>query len=173
MSPKPPLPDNESERLEDLYAVHILDTPREERFDHLVRIAAYLYQVPIALISLIDVKRQWFKACYGLTISETSRDLSFCAYTIVLDQTMIIPDMHLDPRFVDHALVKGTPFLRFYAGHPLHGPRGHKIGTLCILDFVPRVLNEEEIEIFQDLAHITEREVNSIIEQEGLTVLPP
>lgn len=161
IAPEPP---DEQERLQDLFDLALLDTPPEERFDRLIRIARHSFKVPIAVISLIEIKRQWFKACQGLALSETSRDLSFCAYTILANRTLIVPDASKDPRFANHPYVKGPPSVRFYAGVPLQGSRGYNIGTFCIVDFKPRELGEDEQATLQDLVYLAQQEVKRTIE---------
>lgn len=113
---EPPIPPDEQQRLAVLRSLHILDTPPEERFDRITRTAQRLFNVPIALISLIDAHRQWFKSCQGLPVSETPRGISFCGHAILADTPLIIPDALLDPRFADNPLVTGEPRIRFYAG---------------------------------------------------------
>lgn len=164
----PPLPADETERLEDLYALDLLDTPPEERFERFIRVAKKTFNVPVAFISLVDVKRQWFKACQGLSVSETSRDISFCAYTILQDRPLIISDAWEDARFANNPLVKGPPYIRFYAGHPLRGPRGHRIGSLCIVDFIPRKMNKKDEKMLGDIALMVNQEVCSTTEHHGL-----
>jgi GAF domain-containing protein len=164
MSQRPPIPADEQERLHDLASLHLLDTPPEERFERLLHQARTLYAVPIAFISLVDVRRQWFKACLGISLSETSRDVSFCGYTILSDEPMVIPDALLDERFARNPLVLGTPFIRFYAGHPLHGPGGYRVGSLCLVDFVPRMLSAEDFRLFKNLALVVEQEVKRTVD---------
>src|SRR5689334_6142536 len=127
-------PPNEVQRLAALHSLNILDTPAEERFDRIIRTATRLFDVPIALISLVDTNRQWFKSLLGLSVSETPRSISFCAYTILGADMLVIPDMLDDPRFADHPWVAGTLHIRFYAGCPLSAPDGSRVGTLCIMD---------------------------------------
>ncbi len=154
-----PIPENELERLASLKALQILDTAAEPRFDRLTRIASALFQVPIALVSLIDADRQWFKSRQGLQPQQTSRDISFCGHAILQSRPMIIPDALADPRFVDNPLVTGAPFIRFYAGMPLQAPDGQRIGTLCIIDTQPRTLSDEQIAQLADLASTVEDEI--------------
>lgn len=138
----------------------ILDTPHEERFDCFTRLLAKLLDTPIALVSLVDSNRQWFKSCVGLAASETPREYAFCAQAILDDEPFIIPDATDDWRFRDNPLVVSDPHIRFYAGHPLRGPRGHRIGTLCAIDRKPRELSDHQRGILKDLAAMVEREIN-------------
>lgn len=140
-----PLPENEAARLEALHQYKILDTEPDETLNDLTRLAAYICGTPIALISLIDLNRQWFKARLGLTEEETSRDVSFCAHAITQDGSLVVRDALDDQRFRDNPLVTSAPHIRFYAGSPLITPEGFKLGTLCVIDRVPRDLNPEQI----------------------------
>ena len=149
-----PLPPDEAERLQALRRYAILDTPPDAAFDRLTNLAVRLFNVPIALVSLIDAERQWFKACYGLDTRQTGRDLAFCAHAILMDQVMVVPDAHLDARFVDNSLVTGPPYIRFYAGAPLRTADGFNLGTLCLLDTEPRTLSDPEIATLADLAAV-------------------
>ncbi|MCB0210150.1 MAG: response regulator [Anaerolineae bacterium] len=157
-----PIPPNEAQRLKALYNLHILDTPSEERFNRITRLAKRIFNVPIALITLIDAERQWFKACYGLSIKETARDISFCGHTIIADEAFVIPDTYLDKRFVDNPLVTGEPFIRFYAGYPIRVLDGNRIGSIGIIDCNPRYLSKGELEILKDLAELVENEINYV-----------
>lgn len=147
----PALPADEAERLASLRRMLLLDTPDEEAFDRITRIAQHLFRVPIALVSLIDANRQWFKSCIGLPVRETGRDISFCGHAILGDQPLVIPDTLADPRFADNPLVEGEPNIRFYAGVPLRNADGHNIGTLCIIDRIPRQLPAGELQMLIDL----------------------
>lgn len=158
----PDYPQDEYERIEDLRALNILDTPSEERFDRLTRMAKRMFNVPIALVSLVDENRQWFKSCIGLEVSETARDISFCGHAILGDSVFIIPDTAEDERFMDNPLVLDAPFIRFYAGCPLKLPNSRKIGTLCIIDTEPRHLEQEDIILLQDLASMVESEIAAL-----------
>ena len=140
-----PLPDNETERLKVLNLYQILDTASEGAFDEITSQAASHFQVPIALISLVDANRQWFKSCVGLSVNHTGRDESFCAYTILDNKPFIIPDTLLDARFTDNPLVTGEPYVRFYAGAPLITPDGYALGTICLLDRQPRVFSSSDV----------------------------
>ena len=157
-----PIPVDETERLADLRALKILDTPPEERFDRIVRLAAGVFDVPIAYIALVDADRQWFKAKCGLQFDSTGRDVSFCAHTIVHDGPLIIPDTHNDERFRDNPLVVNPPKVRFYAGHPLKGPAGQCVGTFCVAAPTPRTLSTAEQTTLSHLAALAEHELNMI-----------
>lgn len=158
----PLLPIDEASRLEALRSLNILDTSAEERFDRLTRLARRLFGVPIALISLVDANRQWFKSCQGLGAAETPREVSFCGHAILSDQIFVIPDALLDERFHDNPLVTGEPKIRFYAGCPITTPDGSRIGTFCVIDQKPRHLDEEERELLRDLAQMAEREIAAV-----------
>jgi hypothetical protein len=147
-----PTPQNESKRLKVLWQYEVLDTVPEEVFDDLTELAARICEAPIALISLVDEKRQWFKAKVGVTISETSRELSFCAYAITQSDLFIVPDATQDKRFANNPLVTSDPKIRFYAGAPLITPDGHALGTLCVIDKVPRELRPEQKQALRILA---------------------
>ena len=129
---------NESERLERLRSYCVLDTPPEPMFDELTKLASTLFHAPIVLVSLVDEHRQFFKSVVGLSVTETRRDLSFCAYALLTDEPLIVPDATKDDRFRDNDLVTGEPFIRFYAGAPLIAEDGLKMGTFCIIDREPR-----------------------------------
>lgn len=154
-----PLPPNEHDRLEALYSLRLLDTPQEERFDAVTLLAARLFGVPIAFVSLIDRDRQWFKAKVGFDLCEASRQASFCAHAILQDEPLVIPDALLDARFVDSPFVNSEPFLRFYAGQPLRAPGGEKVGTFCIADTKPHNFSAGELELLRHVGTMVEREL--------------
>ncbi len=158
----PALPPDDNERLRLLADLAILDTPPEEPFDRIVRLAKKMFDVPIALVSLVDANRQWFKACIGLPVRETGRDVSFCGHAILGEDTFVIEDTHVDPRFADNPLVTGAPFIRFYAGQPLRIAGGFKIGTLCVVDTKPRHFSAEDRAALRDLAAVLERELAAL-----------
>jgi sigma-B regulation protein RsbU (phosphoserine phosphatase) len=155
-------PVDEAERLAELRALEILDTPSESRFDRIVELAARIFRTPIAYVAMIDANRQWFKAGCGIDLSETSRSVSFCAHTILQNVPLVVPDALADPRFCDSPLVLGEPYIRFYAGHPLAGPGGHNVGTLCLADHEPREFAEAELEILKRLAAMVEHELGMV-----------
>jgi PAS domain S-box-containing protein len=142
---RPDTPSNEVERLAELRAYDILDTANDPAFDVLTQLAADLLGVPIALVSLIDAKRQWFKSHYGLDATETPRDLSFCGHVVARDAPLVVPDALADARFADNPLVSGDPHVRFYAGMPLRTPKGFVLGTLCAIDHAPREPTPEQL----------------------------
>ena len=139
-----PLPKNERQRLDVLWQYEVLDTVPEAVFDELTELAAHICEAPIALITLIDEKRQWFKSRFGISASETSRDVSFCAHTILQTDLFVVPDATKDERFAHNPLVTADPKIRFYAGVPLITPGGHALGTLCVIDKVPRELRPDQ-----------------------------
>ncbi|MFD2261716.1 GAF domain-containing protein [Lacibacterium aquatile] len=153
-----PLPATEAERLALLRDYQILDTPAEEVFDRIVRLASNLIGTPIALVSLIDETRQWFKAKVGLDLEETSRDVAFCSYAILLDDVMEVTDATQDERFKDNPYVKGEANVRFYAGAPLSA-HGQNVGTLCVIDTKPRTLSERDRNVLRDLAALVSEEM--------------
>lgn len=164
----PPLPKDETQRLQALRELLILDTPPEERFDRVARFAAEEFEVPITLVSLIDENRQWFKARVGLPLCETHRDISFCGHAILQDGMLVIEDALLDARFADNPLVTGEPYIRFYAGAPLRLPgSGAAVGTLCLLDRRPRRLDSIGLAILATLRDLVLEELTRRSEEAG------
>ena len=143
---------NETRRLQVLWQYDVLDSVPEEVFDELADLAALICEAPIALISLVDEDRQWFKARVGTTLKETSRDISFCAHAILDTDVMVVPDATKDARFKANPLVTEKPKIRFYAGAPLITPDGHALGSLCVMDKVPRQLRPQQKQALQALA---------------------
>jgi diguanylate cyclase (GGDEF)-like protein len=154
-----PIPDNEKSRLETLHNLGILDTPAEERFDRITRLAKRLFDVQICLVSLVDCDRQWFKSRQGIDAEETSRDISFCGHAIMQDDVFVVQDTHTDPRFADNPLVVQAPKIRFYAGFPLSMPNGERLGTLCIIDDTPRVFSAQDRLSLIDFGCLVENEL--------------
>jgi hypothetical protein len=147
-----PVPSKEKKRLKVLWQYEVLDTVPEEVFDDLTELAARICEAPIALISLVDEQRQWFKSKVGTTLQETSREVSFCAYAITQNDLFIVPDATRDERFASSPLVLSDPQIRFYAGAPLVTPDGHALGTLCVIDKVPRELRPDQKHALRILA---------------------
>ncbi len=152
---KASFPQNEAARLVALRQLAVLDTEPEIAYDGITRLAAHICQTPVALVSLVDEDRQWFKARMGLDASQTPRDVAFCAHAILQPDLFIIPDALADPRFCTNPLVTSHPRIRFYAGAPLVTADGHALGTLCVTDTVPRELTAEQQEALRALARLT------------------
>ena len=157
---KAPLPKNEKERLKTLHNLNLLDTEAEREFDELTAMAAKICNTPVALISLVDKHRQWFKSKVSLDVNETDRDVAFCAHSILTpDQIMEVQDAYLDPRFADNLLVTEGPKFRFYAGVPLVAQNGHALGTLCVLDYKPGRLSSAQRLSLETLGRLAVREI--------------
>jgi two-component system, cell cycle sensor histidine kinase and response regulator CckA len=146
------LSQSEKKRIKILWQYDVLDTMPEQVFDDLTELAARICEAPIALISLVDEKRQWFKSKVGVTVNETSRDVSFCAHAIQQEGLFVIPDATKDRRFARNPMVTSDPKIRFYAGAPLITPDGHALGTLCVIDKVPRELRWDQQQALRILA---------------------
>jgi GAF domain-containing protein len=157
---KAPLPSNEAERLAALKAYHILDTGTEQSYEDITALAAHICEVPIALISLVDEARQWFKSKIGIAVQQTPREIAFCAYTILRNEPFIVRDALKDMRFVDNPLVTGEPHIRFYAGFPLVNSEKLALGALCVIDRRPRQLSAEQKKVMQALS----RQVMALLE---------
>lgn len=147
-----PVPVNEQERLESILNYDVLDTARDEELDQLTHLTANIFKVPIAVITIIDEKRQWFKSNFGLGIKETARSLSFCQYTIMSDEIFEVENALKDERFADNVLVTSDPNIRFYCGAPLINEKGFGMGSLAIVDKVPRKLTDDEKNVLKLLA---------------------
>lgn len=158
----PGIPDTEQQRLEALRALKLLDTGDDARLDRITRIALRHFGVPIALISLIDANRQWFKSRQGLEASETPRDVSFCGHAILGEDVFVVEDALADQRFADNPLVTGPPHIRFYAGAPLAMPDGHRVGTLCIIDRQARTFPADDRQGLRELADWLQDELRNI-----------
>lgn len=173
---KAALPPNEDARLLALYRLDVLDTPREQNFDDIAQLAMSICEVPIAVVSLVDRDRQWFKSCLGLDATETPRDVAFCAHAILTpEETLIVEDATCDPRFADNPLVADAPYIRFYAGAPLIAKNGEALGTLCVVDYRPRQLNELQKTTLKLLSKqviqlLQLRETNTALQQERAKV---
>jgi GAF domain/Rieske [2Fe-2S] domain len=155
------IPKDEARRIASLRELRILDTEPDERFDRITRLATALFDVPIAMITLVDENRQWFKSCVGLSKTEDSRDTAFCAHVVYSREPMIVEDAFLDLRFADNPLVINEPRIRFYAGYPLILDTRSCIGTLCLIDTRPRTMREADLERLHDLANIAMQEIRS------------
>ena len=158
---EPAIPVDEAARLSTLRSLNILDTVPEERFDRLTRMARRMFDVPIALISLVDENRQWFKSCQGLSVSETPRNISFCGHAILDDEILVVPNALADERFHDNPLVRDEPRIRFYAGCPLW-VNGRKLGTLCLIGRQPRDFDADDRILLHDLVRMAEQEMAAV-----------
>ncbi len=158
----PPIPDNEIQRISSLRALHILDTPSEERFDCITRLAKEFFGVPIVYISLVEEKRQWFKSVVGFPGCETSRDVSFCAHAMLARELFIVPDALTDVRFADNPLVIGDPWIRFYAGYPLYALDGSALGAFCVVDRKPREFSVSDQQVLRALGTWVETKINEV-----------
>ncbi|MYM26073.1 diguanylate cyclase [Duganella sp. FT135W] len=159
---EPSIPENEALRLATLKSLNVLDTPPEERFDRVTRMAKRMFGVPTALVSMVDEDRQWFKSAQGLDATETPRNISFCGHAILGDDVFLVKNALKDERFADNPLVAGDPNIRFYAGYPLRAGDGQKLGTLCIIDSEPREFDQDDAIALRDLASMVENELAAL-----------
>jgi len=155
------MPQDEARRQAAVDRLGLLDTEAEERFDRHARIAATALAAPVALVTLVDHDRQWYKSHYGFDFSESARDIGFCAHTILDDVPMIVPDALLDDRFAENPAVLGDPYVRFYAGVPLHASDGSRVGAFCIVDHKPRNLTASQVRMLRDIARMVEEELEA------------
>jgi diguanylate cyclase (GGDEF)-like protein len=155
----PRIPASEADRLDSLRALALLDTLPEDRFDRITRLAARIFDVPIALVSLVDSDRQWFKSKFGLEGDGSPREHSFCGHAILDTDVLHVPDATKDERFHDNPHVTGHPNVRFYAGCPIAAPDGALVGTVCVIDDQPREFDRRDREALEDLAAIVEQEL--------------
>jgi len=170
---RPLIPQDEAERLVEFRIGATMDPQPEERFDKISRMAQRVFDVPFAGISFVEGDRQWFKSKHGLPIPDTTRETSFCGHAINGENALVIEDAALDPRFAQNPLVLEEPHIRFYAGHPVKGPGGHSVGTLCIMDNLPREFNEDDRETLRDLAENVEKELKSSPKKSKKKVVAP
>ncbi|MBI2600579.1 GAF domain-containing sensor histidine kinase [Candidatus Daviesbacteria bacterium] len=156
-----PIPPNEKVRLKSLKSLNILDSPKEERFDRITRLALELFNIPIATVTLVDEHREWFKSSQGLTKREGARSISFCGHAILQEDILVIADTKKDPRFANNPMVTGSPFIGFYAGVPIRSADGQHIGVFCIKDHRPRNLDKKKRAWLKTLASWVELEINA------------
>jgi GAF domain-containing protein len=149
---KPPLLPDEPQRMDALRSFQVLDTPEEQAYNDLTLLASHICETPIAMVSLVDSDRQWFKSRVGVTMTETPRDHAFCAHAIAADETLVVADALHDQRFAFNPLVVGEPQIRFYAGTPLRASSGHALGTLCVIDRKPRQMTETQLRALEALS---------------------
>jgi GAF domain-containing protein len=154
LSPAPPMPANESKRLEALRRYQVSSTSPEPAFDRVTRLASKVFRVPIVRMALFDEHRQWIKSRIGPALEDARREFSFCTHALLADKTVVVPDTLKDPRFRDHPHVQGPPSLRFYAGALVRSDDGFALGTLCVIDTKPRPFGAEEVATLTDLADV-------------------
>lgn len=151
---QPPEPPDEIARLKAVQQYRVSTLLREATFDDMAFLAAYICKTPIALVTLVDRTEQWFLSASGVDYCSTSREAAFCTYALLGTELLVVPDLHADARFTQHPLVVGAPFIRFYAGAPLISPESHALGTLCVLDTIPRDLEREQKKALESLARM-------------------
>jgi GAF domain-containing protein len=156
-----PTPKDEAERLKSLRALGLLDTPPQEAYDRITRIATRLLGTPMSTLTLIDSDREWFLSLQGIAERQGPRSRSFCGHALLADDVMVVPDALKDPRFDGNSLVVGPPYVRFYMGKTLYSLDGQRIGVFCVKDVKPRVPSDDEIQDLRDLAAWAELEVNA------------
>ncbi len=154
------IPENEEQRLQALYDLKQLGKPMDQKLEALIEVVKQAFDVPMVMVNLVDSKKLYFRACIGVEGTEASRDVSFCAYTILNPEPLVVSDTLEDPRFRENPFVLEEPHIRFYVGVPLKGPRGYRIGSLCIMDTKPRQIGQELLETMRRLARIIELELN-------------
>lgn len=155
-----PVPADETQRLDALHKLKLLDTPSEERFDRITKTALRLLSVPIATLALVDAAREWRKSAQGLTDAEEARANSFSGHALLAQDLFVVPDAQRDPRFVDNPSVMFKPHIRFYAGLPVRGPEEKRVGVFCVMDYQPRELSPAAVQALRFLADWAERELN-------------
>jgi GAF domain-containing protein len=156
-----PIPKNEKERMEAVHRLAILDTKPEERFDVLTKEAVEKLKIPIAMVSILDSDREWFKSCVGFNQKQCDRNISFCGHALLASDIFVVGDTLKDPRFSDNPMVTGSPFIRFYAGIALHDKKTSlPIGVFCVKDIKPRIFSAKETAVLLDLAERAEKELN-------------
>jgi len=159
---KPPTPHDETFRLQSLHSLKILNTHPNDRYDRITRLAMRIFDVPIALVSLIDKDRQWFQSCQGLDTCEPSREISFFRYAIAQEDLFVIEDARFDKRLIDISLITAEPNFCFYAGYPLKSQSGTRLGTMCIIDGVPRSFSAQDAETLQEMGQMVEGELHAL-----------
>ncbi|HKO54951.1 MAG TPA: GAF domain-containing protein [Thermoanaerobaculia bacterium] len=157
---KPPVPPDEDKRMEALFAYKVLDTPPEAVYDDIAHVAAGVCDTPVALITLVDGSRNWFKARVGVEVEESPRDLSFCGHAILREEIFEVVDASMDERFADNPLVESAPHIRYYAGAPLITPDGYKLGTICAIDVRPRRLSDAQRDTLSALSRLVMRQLD-------------
>lgn len=158
---KSPISGDETMRLQSRHALKVLDVDPDERFDRFKRLACKVFDVPVALVSLIDRERQWFKSRYGIDVKEVPREGSFCGHEIASDDVLVVTDVHGDERFRDNPLLQAMPNIRFYVGCPLRSSSGEHLGTFCLIDNQPRAFSPQDADTLLELARMVEAELHS------------